>query len=254
MIPEPGEGFVRLSPLKLLLDPMKAVAQAVVPLVIALVGISQSDTRFWPFILPLGVLGPLVLGALPWLTTHYRLTGTQIQVRSGILNKRTSTAPLDRVRSVDLEASLLHRILGLQKVQIGTGVDDDRITLDADATSLRVIEGTGGAFELGDDDIANIHQMIDDEVLMGQEISFRSTSARPEGDGRIGVEGELTVVATTKPIAFELAIGDDGALTGTATVTQTDWGMKPYSALFGALKVADEVEVMAEGHLPPQSR
>ena len=141
MIPEPGEGFVRLSPRKLLLDPVKAVAQAVVPVVIALVGISRSDTRFWPIILPLVVLGPLVLGALPWLTTHYRLTGTQIQVRSGILNKKTSTAPLDRVRSVDLEASLLHRILGLQKVQIGTGVDDDRITLDAlaaaDAQALR---------------------------------------------------------------------------------------------------------------------
>ena len=141
MIPEPGEGFVRLSPLKLLLDPVKAVAQFVVPVVIALVGISRSDTRFWPIIFPLVVLGPLVLGALPWLTTHYRLTGTQIQVRSGILNKKTSTAPLDRVRSVDLEASLLHRILGLQKVQIGTGVDDDRITLDAlaaaDAQALR---------------------------------------------------------------------------------------------------------------------
>ncbi|MBD3922994.1 PH domain-containing protein [Nocardioides cavernae] len=141
MIPEPGEGFVRLSPLKLLLDPVKAVAQFVVPLVIALVGISRSDTKFWPIIFPLVVLGPLVLGALPWLTTHYRLTGTQIQVRSGILNKKTSTAPLDRVRSVDLEASLLHRILGLQKVQIGTGVDDDRITLDAlaaaDAQALR---------------------------------------------------------------------------------------------------------------------
>jgi hypothetical protein len=36
------------------------------------------------------------------------------------------------------------------------------LELDADATSLRVIEGTGGAFELGDDDIANIHQTIDD--------------------------------------------------------------------------------------------
>ena len=141
MIPEPGEGYVRLSPLKLLLDPVKAVGQMVVPVVVALVGISRSDTEFWPIILPLVILGPLVLGALPWLTTHYRLTGTQIQVRSGILNKTTSTAPLDRVRSVDLEASLMHRILGLQKVQIGTGVDDDRITLDAltasDAEALR---------------------------------------------------------------------------------------------------------------------
>jgi putative membrane protein len=141
VIPEPGEGYVRLSPRKLLLDPVKAVGQAIVPVVVALVGISQSDTRFWPIIFPLVVIGPLLLGALPWLTTHYRLTGTQIQVRSGILNKTTSTAPLDRVRSVDLEASLLHRVLGLQKVQIGTGVDDDRITLDAliaaDAQALR---------------------------------------------------------------------------------------------------------------------
>ena len=137
-------------------------------------------------------------------------------------------------------------------------VDEDpaksSLELDADATSLRVIEGTGGAFELGDDDVANIHQTIDDEVLMKQPIRFRSTGARGGSDGTIAIEGELTIVGTTRPIAFELEIGDDGALTGGATVTQSDWGMKPYSALFGALKVADEVEVMAEGHLPPQSR
>ncbi|MDR7252593.1 putative membrane protein [Nocardioides sp. BE266] len=141
MIPSPGDGWVRLSPRKLLLDPVKAVGQAVVPVVVALVGVSQSDMRWWPFFLPLAILAPLALGAIPWLTTHYRLTDAQIQVRSGLLNKKTSTAPLERVRSVDLEASLLHRILGLQKVQVGTGVDDDRITLDAlaaaDAHALR---------------------------------------------------------------------------------------------------------------------
>ncbi|NYE35385.1 putative membrane protein [Nocardioides cavernae] len=141
MIPAPDDGWMRLSPRKLLLDPVKAVGQAIVPVVVALVGISQSDMRFWPIIVPVAILGPVVLGALPWLTTHYRLTESQIQVRSGILNKNTSTAPLDRVRSVDLEASLLHRVLGVQKVQVGTGVDDDRITLDAlaasDAQALR---------------------------------------------------------------------------------------------------------------------
>lgn len=141
MIAAPGDGWARLSPRKLLLDPVKAVGQAIVPVVVALVGISRSDTRFWPIIVPLAILGPLLLGALPWLTTHYRLTESQFQVRRGLFNKSTSTAPLDRVRSVDLEASLLHRVLGLQKVQVGTGVDDDRITLDAltaaDAQALR---------------------------------------------------------------------------------------------------------------------
>ncbi|MDZ5660418.1 PH domain-containing protein [Nocardioides sp. S-58] len=144
MIPapgSPGEGWARLSPRKLLLDPVKAVGQALVPVVVALIGISRSDMRFWPLVFPVLIIGPILFGALPWLTTHYRLTDTQIQVRRGLLNKNTSTAPLDRVRSVDLEASLLHRVLGLQKVQIGTGVDDDRITLDAlaaaDAHALR---------------------------------------------------------------------------------------------------------------------
>ncbi|SEB51982.1 putative membrane protein [Nocardioides exalbidus] len=137
---EPGEGWSRLSPRKLLLDPVKAVGQSIVPVVVALVGISQNP-RYWPIILPIAIVGPVLFGVLPWLTTHYRLTSTQIQVRKGILNKQTSTAPLDRVRSVDLEASLLHRVLGVQKVQVGTGVDDDRITLDAlavaDAQALR---------------------------------------------------------------------------------------------------------------------
>lgn len=144
MIPSPGspgEGWSRLSPRKLLLDPVKTLTQAIVPVLVALVGVSRSDGGFGQYVLPLLVIGPLLFGALPWLTTHYRLTDTQIQVRRGLLNKSTSTAPLDRVRSVDLEASLLHRVLGLQKVEIGTGVDDDRITLDAlasaDAHALR---------------------------------------------------------------------------------------------------------------------
>ncbi len=144
MIPSPGspgEGWLRLSPRKLLLDPIKVVRQALVPAFVALIGVSQGGMKYWPIIFPVMLLGPIVLGAIPWLTTHYRLTDTQIQVRRGLLNKSTSTAPLDRVRSVDLEASLLHRILGVQKVEIGTGVDDDRIELDAlavgDARALR---------------------------------------------------------------------------------------------------------------------
>ena len=40
-----------------------------------------------------------------------------------------------------------------------------------------------------------------------------------------------------------MTLGDDGTLSASATLKQTDWGMKPYSALFGALKVADEVEI-----------
>ena len=33
---------------------------------------------------------------------------------------------------------------------------------------------------LGDDDVANIHQTIDDEVLMRQDITFRSTRVQTD--------------------------------------------------------------------------
>src|SRR6185312_913646 len=100
----------------------------------------------------------------------------------------------------------------------------------------RVVEGKGGMQALGDDDIANIHQTIDDEVLLRRDISFRSTRVETQGD-KVHVEGELTLAGKTGPVAFDLTAGDDGTLTGSAVVTQTDFGMKPYSALFGALKV-----------------
>jgi polyisoprenoid-binding protein YceI len=129
--------------------------------------------------------------------------------------------------------------------------DDARVALDVDATSLRVREGTGGIKSLDDDDLANIEQTIDDEVLKRQDISFRSTSVETAGDS-LRVQGDLTLRGTTRPIAFDLAVAG-GRLTGTAVVKQTEWGMKPYTALFGALKVADEVRVEIDAELS-QSR
>ena len=121
---------------------------------------------------------------------------------------------------------------------------DPALTLSADSRSLRVLEGTGGIQALDDDDKAGIKQTIDDEVLEGTPIEFRSTRLEPGDPMR--VEGELELRGERRPIAFELKSGGDGRLTGTAVVTQSEWGMKPYSALFGTLKVADEVEVAVD--------
>jgi polyisoprenoid-binding protein YceI len=45
-------------------------------------------------------------------------------------------------------------------------------------------------------------------------------------------------------------VGDGGELACSAVIKQSDWGMKPYSALFGTLKVVDEVEVAIAARLP----
>jgi polyisoprenoid-binding protein YceI len=129
--------------------------------------------------------------------------------------------------------------------------DETLVTLDANATSLRVREGTGGMIALDDGDRENIRQTIDDEVLKRQDISFRSTRVEAAGD-ELHVEGELTLRGATRPLAFDLSVAE-GRLTGAAVVKQTAWGVRPYTALFGALKVADDVRVEIDAALP-QSR
>jgi polyisoprenoid-binding protein YceI len=149
---------------------------------------------------------------------------------------------------------LIHVTAWEATLELGVEPDDGSAALTADATSLRVIEGTGGMQALDDGDRDNIRQTIDAEVLMGTEITFRSSEVRvAPGKDEVSATGELLLVGTPHPIAFELRLSEDGRLTGSAVVKQTEWGMKPYSALFGALKVADEVEVGIDVALPAPS-
>jgi polyisoprenoid-binding protein YceI len=125
--------------------------------------------------------------------------------------------------------------------------DSPSMTLTADPRSLKVREGTGGVKSLGDDDKANIEQTIDDEVLKGAAIEFRSTGVAVDGE-RLRVHGDLTIGGKTQPIAFDL-LHSGGRLVGSAVVNQPGWGIKPYSALFGTLKVADEVTVSIDARI-----
>ena len=139
-------------------------------------------------------------------------------------------------------------LIHVEKWSATLDLEAPSVTLDADATSLHVVEGTGGMKSLDEDDRANIRQTIDDEILKRVEIRFRSTAVETNGDG-LAVRGDLTIISATRPITFDLAV-DDGRVTGSAVVTQTEWGIKPYSALFGALKVADAVRVEIDARLP----
>jgi polyisoprenoid-binding protein YceI len=126
------------------------------------------------------------------------------------------------------------------------------VTLTADARSLRVRDGHGGMQALGDDDKASISQTIDEEILQGTTIAFRSTAVTAGAGGALRVTGELELGGRRNPISFALALGPDGTMSGTATVKQSDWGIKPYSTLFGTLKVVDEVEVTVDAKLRPR--
>jgi hypothetical protein len=124
------------------------------------------------------------------------------------------------------------------------------VTLSADARSLRVLSGSGGISPLGDEEKAGIAQTIDEDVLKGGTIEFRSSSVT-ERDGGLDVTGSLDLLGVSAPLGFALELDGDH-LTGTARVKQTDWKIKPFSALFGTLKVADVVEVEIDVTLPKE--
>jgi polyisoprenoid-binding protein YceI len=133
---------------------------------------------------------------------------------------------------------------------LGQEPSDTSITLHADGDSLSVRDGSGGIQALQDDDKENIRQTIDDEVLKRTAIDFRSSTVEPGLEvGNLRVRGELELAGQTRPIEFELTLTDDGLVTAHATVKQSDWGIKPYSGLFGTLKVVDEVEVTVDANL-----
>jgi polyisoprenoid-binding protein YceI len=133
-------------------------------------------------------------------------------------------------------------------LECGDDPSRSSVALSADGGSFRVREGTGGIQPLSDEDKEGISKTIDDEVLKHSAIEFRSTAVEADSDSRqLRVQGELELMGQRRPLQFELTIGEGGELTGSATVKQSDWGMKQYSILFGTIKVADEVQVTIAG-------
>ncbi len=134
-------------------------------------------------------------------------------------------------------------------VTVADDASASAIEVTADGGSLKVIEGTGGMQSLDDDNKKDIEQTLDDEILRRQPVTFRSSKVTP-ADGGWRAEGELTLLGATRPFAFDVRLGDDGSIGAEAVLKQTLWGLKPYSTLFGALKVVDEVTIRVDAGLP----
>jgi polyisoprenoid-binding protein YceI len=156
-----------------------------------------------------------------------------------------------------LEARSWHATLTL-----GDFVGDAVVEATVDAGSLEVIDASGGVRPVSDDDKVEIHgNLTGDRGLRAGEhpaITFRSQSVR--GDlPSLSVSGDLTIVGVTQPLSLSVSVDEPGGdepgettFAAHATVVQSDYGITPYSALFGAIKVADAVEIVVKAPLPPR--
>lgn len=124
--PAPGEEWRKLDRRTLLVTAavMTGVATgAGVPTVVGLSG-GMGAGRALAWVLPAALL-LIVCGTVGdyvrWRRTRYRIGPDRAELHTGLLLVKRRSLGRERIRSVDLTASLLLRLLGLVKVRIGTG-------------------------------------------------------------------------------------------------------------------------------------
>jgi polyisoprenoid-binding protein YceI len=117
------------------------------------------------------------------------------------------------------------------------------ISVTVDLSSFEVLDGSGGIKPLTERDKREI-QLTARRLLDADrqpEATYRSEEV---GDGV--VDGTLALRGVQRPLRLTVSDlgGDRYRVTG--TVRQSDFGITPYTAFFGSLKVADPVAIEAE--------
>lgn len=145
------------------------------------------------------------------------------------------------------------------RVSIELADDASRLRCEIDARSLRVlhavVEGRPAPTALSDRDKRKIEQTIVEDVLHAARhplVRFEASLVWPDAQPSVpAVEGMLDLHGRSRSI--RVAVAARGAdLVATATLHQPDFGITPYSAMFGTLKLKPDVRV--EVHVPASRR
>jgi len=130
-------------------------------------------------------------------------------------------------------------------------VDDAKSSVVAtfDTNSLRVDtpmkDGAENPSALSAADKEKIAGQIREDVLHSSKFpqaSFRSTSVAARGDGGYDLSGDLTLHGVTRPIqAKTQLVGGRQQLE--LTLNQPEFGITPYKAMLGTLKIQPDVKV-----------
>jgi polyisoprenoid-binding protein YceI len=125
------------------------------------------------------------------------------------------------------------------------------VTAEVHLDSLAVREGTGGAKPLTDDDRREITTTA--RRLLTERgpavASFTSSRVAPAGRGG-AIDGQVTLHGTTEAVRLQVTERGTGQYLASTALRQSVFGVRPYSAFLGALKLRDEVSVEISFELP----
>jgi polyisoprenoid-binding protein YceI len=124
-----------------------------------------------------------------------------------------------------------------------------KVTVDLGALAVRA--GTGGIKPLTDRDKREIG-VTARKVLSAErhpEATFSAATFKAEPGGGGTISGTLSLNGQTAPLELRVSSAGAGRYHATATVRQTDFGIKPYTGFLGALKVRDTVDLEVDADL-----
>ncbi|MGM0555441.1 MAG: YceI family protein [Myxococcota bacterium] len=142
--------------------------------------------------------------------------------------------------------------LRFETFEINADLDAGELTARFDADSLEPVDAikwedkqeTG---ELSAGDRHEIKQRMNKHVLDVErfpDIVFEATRVEPDEEGW-HVVGSLDLHGETREIEFDI-VRENGRARVETVVDHTDYGIEPYSAMLGSLKVAPELHLRVE--------
>lgn len=148
-------------------------------------------------------------------------------------------------------AKMGHRLtIVMQSWQAAVAWADDEpagAELVVDVDSLQVLNGEGGVTPLSGPEklVVRSNALKSLDAKKHPTITFRADVVVKTETG-YRLEGILQIHGKTRNQVVDLAVDDTGdawVLSVQVPVTQTEFGVKPYSLLMGSMKVADEVTI-----------
>jgi len=131
----------------------------------------------------------------------------------------------------------------------------DSVTARVDASTLRVVGAIRGGIPVGGTlsarDKAEIERNCSREVLEAHEhpeATFASSEVK-QTEGGWSVRGTLTIHGVAREGTFDV-LRKDGKAVARIDIDLRSFGMKPYSAMLGALRVKPHVLVVVETPAP----
>lgn len=107
---------------------------------------------------------------------------------------------------------------------------------------------------LSEKDKSDILNNLAEHVLRWRQhptVTYEGRLSEVRG-GVLTIRGKLTLLGRTGPLDVT-ARRQGEVLRGEATLLQTRWGIQPFSALMGAIKIKNQVDVRFELPLPPSA-